>query len=84
MTEWTQKLTDLTNEDLELLSDAVRNERLRRGVEHKTWKRCPKCQSTGSHKGGYCDCSVGRDLRRVETGSGGSYDTQVASAERDE
>jgi hypothetical protein len=37
----------------------------------RTWKRCPKCSGTGllpldrSADLGYCDCSTGKDLRRL-------------------
>ena len=33
--------------------------------------RCTKCNRGRIGDGGYCDCELGKDLKRVETGYGG-------------
>ena len=34
--------------------------------EINKWGRCAACNGTGRSNGGYCDCKLGQDLKRVE------------------
>jgi hypothetical protein len=50
----------------------VRSETIRPEVEQAVrsaipnFERCPQCNGTGIADGQYCDCELGKDLRRVE------------------
>jgi hypothetical protein len=78
MEEWTAKLKTLSDEELMELQALLTNELRARPTElpadDRQWKRCPICDGTGKHAGGYCRCAMGRDIRIVELGSTSSYE----------
>jgi DnaJ-class molecular chaperone len=78
--KWIEDLNTLTDEELALLRSAVDLEAQNRNQRSKVWVRCPTCNGTGKHPGGYCTCAMGNDLRAAEIGEKGStYDIQPGS-----
>lgn len=68
------KIDVLSDEELLALYQEILLEIQRRDSKlNAIWVRCPRCNGTGKHPGGYCVCVLGRDLERVECGRHSSY-----------